>query len=100
MNYASQKDNDNQKYKTIVICPWSLIENQIYHFKQDASTENLEKIFKILCTDSSHADFWEKLVYSYKYIEKYEKATKLIEYLENENETLNELLYQTYGKIL
>jgi hypothetical protein len=75
-----------------VVCPWSVLESRIACFKNEATLENFERILKTLDGCSSHGDFWERVFLSYEYINKYEKAKKLIEYLENENEKLNEFV--------
>jgi hypothetical protein len=78
--------------KDEIICPWSVLETLILQFKHCPDDEKFENILNMFEKHSHHSDFWKKIFYSYVYIDKYEKATKLIQYLENENEKLNELL--------
>lgn len=81
---------ENQKMNDLAICPWSILESHLHTFKKEPTADNFEKIFTLLEKNSMHGDFWKKVFDSYTYIDKFERATKLIQYLENENEKLNE----------
>lgn len=52
--------NQNNVWKTL--CPWSLLENEIYLYKKNPSEKLLENILKTLKEISINFDFWAELV--------------------------------------
>ncbi len=52
--------NQNNVWKTL--CPWSLLENEIYLYKKNPSERLLENLLKTLKEISINFDFWAELV--------------------------------------